>query len=263
MMGGLTDFDVDPLEHSSAPVPLQETPILCGKNPNMTPTDADFDQYDRQYQKLVEDSISFSGVNHDYVTRIKADLIVEVARRRFGDLKGRRVLDVGCGVGLTDRCLAGHAWQVSATDVSSKSIEQARQRNPNVSYVVGDENRLPFEDSTFDVCFTICVMHHVPPEKWTTFLREMRRVLKPDGVAMVLEHNPFNPLTRLAVNRCPFDANAVLLSNNTLKRELSAAELKPLGTSFFLFTPWERLRFLDRLLGWLPFGAQYCVVAAR
>jgi hypothetical protein len=39
--------------------------------------------------------------------------------------------------------------------------------------------------------------------------------------------------------------------------------MKPRGTRYFLFTPWERLRFLDGLIGWLPFGAQYCTIAER
>lgn len=41
--------------------------------------DAEFDHYDREYQKLVEDSMSFSGMSHDYVTRVKADLIIAAA----------------------------------------------------------------------------------------------------------------------------------------------------------------------------------------
>jgi ubiquinone/menaquinone biosynthesis C-methylase UbiE len=229
----------------------------------MQSEDAEFDQYEGNYQTLVEDSMSFSGMSHDYVTRVKADLIVAVAEQRFGGLAGRRVLDVGCGVGLSDTFLVDRPWQVAGTDVSPKSIEQAKRRNPTVDYVVGDGGRLPFDDGSFDVCFTICVMHHVPPQHWTDFLREMRRVLKPDGIAMVLEHNPYNPLTRLVVNRCPFDADAVLLSKSTLRQHLDAAQLVVHGTHYFLFTPWERLQFVDRLIGWLPLGAQYCVTATR
>ena len=228
-----------------------------------TPQDAEFDVYDDTYQSLVEDSMGFSGMSHDYVTRVKADIIIETATRRFGSLAGRKVLDVGCGVGLTDVHLQGQPWQVYGTDVSSKSVAQAKQRNPAVAYEVGSEERLPFDDETFDLCFTICVMHHVPPAAWVEFLREMRRVLKPGGMAMVLEHNPFNPLTRLVVNRCPFDANAVLLTPRTLREKVATADLKLLSTRYFLFTPWEKLKFVDRAFNWFPLGAQYVVVAER
>jgi ubiquinone/menaquinone biosynthesis C-methylase UbiE len=232
-------------------------------DPAMQSADAEFDQYDSNYQSLVEDSMSFSGMSHDYVTRVKADLIASIAKQTFGSLEGKHVLDVGCGVGLTDIFLVDRPWHVSGTDLSSKSIEQARRRNPKVNYVVGSVDQLPFDDEFFDVCFTICVMHHVPPPQWTSFLCEMRRVLKPGGIALVLEHNPYNPLTRLVVNRCPFDADAVLLSRSTLGQRLKAAKLSPRQTQYFLFTPWERLRFLDRAIGWLPLGAQYCTIADR
>ncbi len=229
----------------------------------MSQSDPEFDQYDGTYQALVEDSMSFSGMSHDYVTRVKADLIVATASKRLGSLAGKHILDVGCGVGLTDAFLTRQPWRISGTDVSPKSIDQAKRKNPAVNYVVGNENRLPFADETFDLCFTICVMHHVPRPHWTGFLTEMRRVLKPQGLAMVLEHNPYNPLTRLVVNRCPFDADAVLLSSNTLRRHLDAARLNLLNTNYFLFTPWETLKFVDRFFGWLPVGAQYCVTASR
>jgi ubiquinone/menaquinone biosynthesis C-methylase UbiE len=230
---------------------------------DMKPADAEFDQYDRSYQKLVEDSMNFSGMSHDYVTKVKADLIIALAKERFGSLENRRILDVGCGVGLSDTFLIDQPWKVYGSDVSAKSVEQARQRNPAVEYAASDGSRLPYDDGSFDVCFTICVMHHVPPPAWTDFLREMRRVLKPEGIALVLEHNPLNPLTRLVVNRCPFDADAVLLSRRTLLKHLREAQLSPQETRYFLFTPWEKLRVLDRVFGRVPLGAQYCTVSTR
>ena len=229
----------------------------------MPQAETEFDQYDTEYQNLVEESMSFSGMSHSYVTEAKVDLIVAIAERRFGNLESRHILDVGCGIGLTDSFLLDRPWKVSGTDVSAKSIEQAKLRNPQIDYVVGEENRLPFDDELFDLCFTICVIHHVSPAGWTNFLCEMRRILKPKGVAIVIEHNPFNPLTRLVVNRCPFDADAVLLSKRTLTKHLQAAKLKPLSSNYFLFTPWNKLKCIDRLFSWFPMGAQYCVAATR
>lgn len=226
-------------------------------------TDPEFDEYDESYQEVVENAMKFSGMSHDYATRVKAKLIIDAALKRFDSLSGRSILDIGCGIGLTDAFLQDQPWRISSTDVSPKSIAQAQLRNPGVNYVVGTEDRLPFEDREFDVCFTICVMHHVPPENWTTFLGEMRRVLKPGGIAMVLEHNPVNPLTRLVVSRIPFDANAVLLGRCTLQRHMRQAGLAPAWSQYFLFSPWERLGGVDRLLGWLPLGAQYLVAAER
>jgi ubiquinone/menaquinone biosynthesis C-methylase UbiE len=229
----------------------------------MSTSDPEFDSYDDSYQTIVQDAINFSGMSHDYATQIKAELIVDTAIKRFGSLEGRSILDVGCGIGLTDVYLQDQAWHITGADVSPRSVEQARLRNPNVNYVVGSEGRLPFDDESFDLCFTICVMHHVPPENWTTFLREMRRVLKPGGLALVLEHNPFNPLTRLVVSRIPFDANAVLLSERMLRKQMINAQLKPVSCRYFLFTPWARMKRLERGISRLPLGAQYMLTAER
>ena len=65
---------------------------------------------------------------------------------------------------------------------------------------------------SFDVVFAMCVWHHIPPNQWTNFISELSRVLSQEGLLLVYEHNPLNPLTRRVVSRCAFDKDAVLLS---------------------------------------------------
>ena len=97
-------------------------------------------------------------------------------------------------------------------DVSDSSIELARTRNPEIDYHHSADGKLPFESASFDVVFAICVWHHVPPDQWTTFISELSRVTVPNGLLLIYEHNPWNPLTRLVVSRCAFDEDAVLVS---------------------------------------------------
>lgn len=68
-------------------------------------------------------------------------------------------------------------------------------------------------------------MHHINPENWVKFLEEMRRITKIGGICLVFEHNPVNPLTQLAVKRCKFDADAVLLNRRKLYELTQKAEL--------------------------------------
>ena len=51
----------------------------------------------------------------------------------------------------------------------------------------------------------------------------MRRVVRPGGLLCIIEHNPFNPLTRLAVVRCEFDRDAVLLPALAPRAPIAAA----------------------------------------
>ena len=78
-------------------------------------------------------------------------------------------------------------------------------------YEAYDGERLPYDDERFDVAFAICVLHHVRPAERPRFVGELRRVVRPGGLVALFEHNPLNPLTRLAVHRCAFDGDAVLL----------------------------------------------------
>src|SRR5262249_21983054 len=92
---------------------------------------------------------------------------------------------------------------------------------------------------------------------------EAKRVVRPGGLVCLIEHNPFNPFTRLAVLRCPFDADAVLLSAREAKRLLASAGLLGIEAGHFLFFPTESLRPLERRLRKLPLGAQYLAVGEK
>jgi hypothetical protein len=107
-------------------------------------------------------------------------------------------------------------------------------------------------------------MHHVRPPEWPGFLSEMRRVVRPGGIAVVIEHNPMNPLTRRIVNCCPLDKNAMLLWSGQLKAMLSNAGFQNVSVRFILFTPFDNafFRSVDRALGSIPLGAQYMTVGS-
>ena len=122
---------------------------------------------------------------------------------------------------------------------------------------------MPYADSSFDLAFTICVLHHVPPVQWPTFVSEMKRVLKPGGLALIFEHNPRNPLTMRAVNNCPFDEDAVLLRSEETEGLMRDAGFQAIESRFILSVPaaGKVLRGLDLVFSKLPFGAQYYVMA--
>jgi ubiquinone/menaquinone biosynthesis C-methylase UbiE len=220
---------------------------------------AQFDQYNQTYDDVLNSAIAFSGLNVDFFTRAKTHYLRRIMTDRFGDASRLDLLDVGCGTGNLHPLLAPTVRSIKGVDVSSECLATARARSPEVDYQLYDGNRLPFADASFDVVFTICVMHHVPPADWLSFARELRRVVRPGGIALVFEHNPYNPLTRYVVSSCEFDTDAVLLTAGTTRRLLTEAGFGNVVTHNILTIPAASRTILqiDRWFRRLPFGAQY------
>ena len=228
-------------------------------------SNGDLSRYKDRYREAVQDSIAFLGRDLDFFTEVKARYLIDLANRRLGDPKRISVLDVGCGIGQTDRFLTANLGALYGVELSEGLIEKAAQANPAAHYRVYDGKILPFSDNTMDLVFAICVMHHVPPASWEDFVREMKRVTKIGGLVVVFEHNPLNPLTRHAVNRCAFDTNAVLIGLDKMRRLFLGSGLHLLEQRYILFFPfrWWVFASIERRLKWLPLGAQYYVVGKK
>jgi ubiquinone/menaquinone biosynthesis C-methylase UbiE len=102
---------------------------------------------------------------------------------------GRRVLEVGTGTGKNIP-LYPKGTVVVATDLSPGMLARAREKavglSARVHFVVMDAEDLAFKDGTFDTVVATCVFCSVPDP--VRGFREVRRVLKPGGEAVLLEH---------------------------------------------------------------------------
>lgn len=224
-----------------------------------------FDSYRTTYGDVVEDSIRFSGLKHDFFLAAKVDMLERLLAKRGLGSGGRPVhaLDAGCGIGAFHPLLKGMFNSLHGCDISGESIARARHDNSWVDYTAYRSPALPYEDDSFDLAFAICVVHHVPPAEWPAFFGELKRVVRPGGIVCVIEHNPFNPLTRLAVLRCPFDDDAVLITSRTARRLFHRAGFSQIESEHFLLLPSARplARTIERAFTRVPIGAQYACSA--
>jgi SAM-dependent methyltransferase len=224
-----------------------------------SPKQDTFSAYSSQYCEAVQSSIDFIGRDVAFFTRAKIYHLRQLGDRSSKGLATSSVLDVGCGLGLTDEYLLPHVGELTGVDVSESMVEGAARRNPDAKYTTYDGQRLPFGDDRFDLVFAINVVHHVDPVGWDAFLSELLRVTAVDGMTVVIEHNPINPLTRRSVDLCEFDADAVLVGRRRLIKGLRSAGAESVGHRYIVFAPFggDRTRRLERALGWCPAGAQH------
>ena len=104
------------------------------------------------------------------------------------EIAGKRLLEVGCGIGIDGRYLSENGVVYQAVDFSRESLKLARKHFGMKSlpqrFVNGDGRTLPFADETFDVFFSSGVLHHIPAMERAC--AEAVRVLKPGGRARVM-----------------------------------------------------------------------------
>lgn len=226
---------------------------------------SEFDQYRDNYSELLQKSFILPGVKPDFFTKIKVDHIISATMRMIGPPSGLSILDVGCGAGLTEVFLTGQYQKITAIDISSELLESAKQRVVNVDFQLYDGTEMPFPDASFDLSFSICVLHHIDHEQKLIMLNEMRRVVRPGGCVAIYEHNPLNPLTRRTVANCEFDRNAVLIGNRQMRTLLRYCGLAPVYWSYIIFFPfqWKFFRRIEQWLAFLPLGAQFTVWSRR
>lgn len=167
---------------------------------------------------------------------------VAALRARVAAFAQGRLLEIAAGTGWWTQHLAARA-HVTALDYAPRMLEVARARlrhqGRRADAVRADAYRLPFADACFERCFFGFWLSHVPYARLAAFLGEVRRVLRPGGLVLVLDSAPSEPGQRagveLLVERILNDGSRhevlkILHTPDTLR-----AALAPLGTPVELF----------------------------
>ncbi|HEX5415759.1 MAG TPA: class I SAM-dependent methyltransferase, partial [Chloroflexota bacterium] len=135
----------------------------------------------------------------DVRNRVLSETLTELVRREAPS-DAKRGLDVGCQNGwTTDRYakLTGLEW------VGIDPAVEGEKRSPDgLELRQGTADRLEFEDAAFDVVMLANVYEHILPDRRVASFREIRRVLRPDGVVVGQIPNPYFPIE--SHSRLPF-----------------------------------------------------------
>jgi ubiquinone/menaquinone biosynthesis C-methylase UbiE len=137
----------------------------------------------------------------DWLPYLGVPTFVNAMFDHIGEIRGRRVLDLGAGTGFLACALALRGAQVDALDVSPASIDVCRRRaalsgvSGSITFSVAPAEDLPYADGSFDAVAGLFVLHHTQLAAAAT---EIGRVLRPGGRAAFLETIGLNPLLMAA-----------------------------------------------------------------
>lgn len=117
----------------------------------------------------------------------------------MGDVAGRRILDVGAGLGESSVYFALRGAQVTANDISSAMLERcvalARRHNVEISTLEGAAEECSFGENRYDIVYGANVLHHLVDLE--AVLRKLRAALVPDGRFFFYDPLHYNPAIRV------------------------------------------------------------------
>lgn len=145
-------------------------------------------------------------------------------------VKGKAVLDVACGVGYGSQILldAG-AERVFGVDINENAVEYAKTHY-TPEFKTMDATKMDFPDESFDVVVSFSTIEHLI--NWLDFLKEVKRVLKKDGLLMISISNKKFSLSKYRFHLTKFKKEDFL---SILQSNFMDIDVFSQGTWFFSF----------------------------
>ncbi|WP_070963024.1 malonyl-ACP O-methyltransferase BioC [Vibrio sonorensis] len=134
-------------------------------------------------KQKIADSFSKAAMTYDQHAAFQRDVGTRLLNLLPANLKGKQVLDLGCGTGYFSQLLRERGAIVTCLDLSPIMLEVAKSRcgEVGVSYQVGDAEQLPFDSDSFDMVFSSLALQWC--DDLSVPLKEIKRVVKPQGRA--------------------------------------------------------------------------------
>jgi len=150
----------------------------------------------RQIPRFVEDDQYVGSFSHQWQAHAQTQLDNEESdesersfRQKTGltpeDVRGKRVLDVGCGMGRFSDVVSRWGAELVGIDLSL-AVESAQKNigaRPNVRFLQADVFQLPFAPASFDIIFSLGVLHHTPDCRRA--FQSLIPLVKPGGIISI------------------------------------------------------------------------------
>jgi len=119
------------------------------------------------------------------------------------NVKGKKVLDIGCGSGIYAKILKRRGAKVTGVDISKTLLRIAEKEVKGVDFHYASIHKLPFKKNSFDIALSALMLNYVG--NWDKAFKEVNRVLKKGGVYVFSIANPlFSVRERTNINNKEF-----------------------------------------------------------
>jgi len=224
----------------------------------------EFDRTAREYERLFERWLRIAGASREHFARARLNWLARLLRQR--EIAPRRVMDFGCGTGMSLSLLADilEAEQVIGLDTSEESLAVARESTDSRRVELATPARYQPQQN-LDLVFCNGVFHHVPLAERVAVVNYIHRCLRPGGIFALWENNPWNPIHAFAMKHSEIDRNAIPLPPPESRRLVGLEPFRVIRTDYLFFFPgpFRWIRSLEKSLIKVPFGAQYQVLARK
>lgn len=158
--------------------------------------------------------------------------------------KNKKVLDIACGTGYGSHLVASNGAKfVYGKDIQEESIKYAKEnfKKENLNFNICDATKLDLGDNSIDVVISFETIEHIKIDRVEIYLRELKRVLKDDGIIIISTPN------KRVVS--PFSKKP---KNIYHTKEYTIYELKCLLKNYFVIEEVYGQRIMPKIINFLP-----------
>ena len=139
----------------------------------------------------------YTEMGADWLSMMKDNAITESELSYLTKIlkNGSTILDLACGYGRLSIPIAEHGYTVYGVDITpvfiEKATQEAKKRNLNVEFKIGDMRNIPYPDASFDyvICMWNAFSELSTEQVQITVINEIYRVLKKTGLAIIEMRN--------------------------------------------------------------------------
>ena len=147
----------------------------------------------KKAQNIYDNSTFYNEYKEMRSTNLNANELIEIPiiKKMLPDLKGKKILDLGCGNGTMSRYfIENGATKVLALDISQNMINEAKEKNSleGITYVIDGMENLDKINEKFDLVFSSLAFHYV--EDFNKLIKDISNLLNNNGVLLFSQEHP-------------------------------------------------------------------------